>query len=484
MKKNIYIVIVILLVLAAIFLRLYRFEGFVTYLGDQGRDAMIMHRIVTAQDFPAIGAPSSVGQVYLGPFYYYLVAPFLLLSGFNPVGPAYGVALLSIFGLVIAFMTIKKIIDTQTAILFLAFMTFSYPLVELSRFSWNPNLLPFFSFFSIHFFYLWLQDNKLKYAILFGSFLALMIQLHYLALLVFIPIGIVFLVKARNFTNKSRTIYHLGASMGSFLFFSLPLILFEFRHDFLNSRNFMKMFVSGEIESDKSYAENLIETIDQFFYHALQLDTSQTISIVIFLILIVAAIRIALVYKSDLLLLHFLNFFIFILGFALLDSARHLHYYGPAFLSFFLLVSMLPVILIRNNRIRFLAVALFIWVYASTSLRTLAFINGQPNNQIQRAEKIADSFKPHIEKQPIQIVPIPFTESDGHYRYFLQVDGYDILSHDSAEQPAELFVMCFIEECTPLGDPQWQIAAFENKTLDTSWKVEGVTIYKIIHGMK
>ena len=80
MKKNkIYIVVLGLIILAAAFLRLYRLDEFVTFLGDQGRDAIIIKRILTLEHFPAIGAPSSVGQVYLGPFYYYLMAPFLLL---------------------------------------------------------------------------------------------------------------------------------------------------------------------------------------------------------------------------------------------------------------------------------------------------------------------------------------------------------------------------------------------------------------------
>jgi hypothetical protein len=80
-------------------------------------------------------------------------------------------------------------------------------------------------------------------------------------------------------------------------------------------------------------------------------------------------------------------------------------------------------------------------------------------------------------------VALPFTETDAHFRYFLEINGYKILPHDSPEQPAELFVMCFKpSECKPTDDPHWQIAAFENKQLAGFWKAKNVTIYKIIHG--
>ena len=65
-----------------IFLRFYRFSDFATFLGDQGRDAIIIKRMLTFEHLPAIGAPTSVGQVYLGPFYYYFIAPWLLLFKF------------------------------------------------------------------------------------------------------------------------------------------------------------------------------------------------------------------------------------------------------------------------------------------------------------------------------------------------------------------------------------------------------------------
>ena len=115
-----------LLFIMAIFLRFYKIEEFITFLGDQGRDALIIKRIVDFEHFPAIGAPSSVGQIFLGPFYYYLMAPFLPLFNYNPVGLAIGVACYSLFFMLIIFLLIKKELDFLSALILIFFMTFSF----------------------------------------------------------------------------------------------------------------------------------------------------------------------------------------------------------------------------------------------------------------------------------------------------------------------------------------------------------------------
>ena len=150
------------------FLRLYNLAGHATFLGDQGRDAIIMKRILYLEHLPAIGAPTSIGMVYLGPFYYYFMAPWLALFQFNPVGLAYGVAFLSIFFGIAAFFIIRKHFNNLTAFLFLFLLTFSATNILLSRFSWNPNLLPIFTFFTLYFFYLTLQNKGLLYPLIFG----------------------------------------------------------------------------------------------------------------------------------------------------------------------------------------------------------------------------------------------------------------------------------------------------------------------------
>lgn len=480
MKKNSYLVIAITLILIASFLRLYNLGGFITFLGDQGRDASIVRNIITFKHFPAIGAPSSVGQIYLGPFYYYLIAPWLLIFNFNPVGLGYGVALMSIAGLVASYWIIRKEFNEIIAITFLAIITFSFTLVNLSRFSWNPNLLPIFSFMTLYFFYLWGVRKKALYAALFGSLFALTVQLHHLALLLFGPITIMFLYELFRTSEKKKLLLQLIPTIGGFLFFSSPLIIFDLRHNFLNTKSFITLFSSGNVVSEGSYLDRLNATVNGLLHFSFQLPEYIPGALVLFILFIGAYILIIRKTKSHFLLLHLLTVAIFIFGFALLSSPRHYHYYGPVYMSLYLLIAGVLTITARPLWLYLISCVLTI-IFASINIPAYYFFYYPPNNQIEHAKKVAESFKPYIKNQPIQIVAIPTTETDGHYRYFLDLAGYKVMPHDSPEQAKELYVICFDKNCKPLDDPQWQIAAFYNKTLETSWPVERATIYKVIH---
>src|SRR3989338_4095221 len=105
LKKN-WILILILIIGA--FLRLYKIDQYMTFLGDEGRDSIIVRNLLVKADPILIGPGTSVGGMYLGPLYYYFMAPFLLLSNFSPVGPAVGVALLGVTTIYLLYIVCKE----------------------------------------------------------------------------------------------------------------------------------------------------------------------------------------------------------------------------------------------------------------------------------------------------------------------------------------------------------------------------------------
>ena len=340
MKKiNYSLVLVALIILAGALLRLFRLPEFVTFLGDQGRDAIIIKRIVTLENFPAIGAPSSVGSVFLGPFYYYLISPFLLLFHFDPTGLAYGVAILSIIGIILSYVIVRKFTDDLTALLFTFFISFSSVLIDLSRFSWNPNLLPVFSFLTLFFFYLAFYKGKTGYSFLFGSFLALSLQLHHLAgLLLFSALVIVIVEK--QYKPLNIFFKKLVLATAGFILFNTPLILFDLKHNFLNARNLFELFTQKNIVSgtSSSYLDRLNETISAFLSHLTQFPMTPNILVT----LLFCSFLLVVIYKyrtQKFIFLHTVNTLVFIIGFSALTSFRHPHYYGAIYYSFFTIFS-------------------------------------------------------------------------------------------------------------------------------------------------
>ncbi len=118
LKKN-YLIISILLIAA--FFRLFNIYGYAEFLGDQGRDLIIIRDFLVNHNLFFIGPQTSIGNMYLGPYFYYLIAPSLWLSNFDPIGPAIFIALVGIATVYLVFYLVKKIFDTHLLHILLPF---------------------------------------------------------------------------------------------------------------------------------------------------------------------------------------------------------------------------------------------------------------------------------------------------------------------------------------------------------------------------
>src|SRR3972149_6446599 len=85
MKNRIYLFFILAV---GAFMRFYKIREYLTFLGDEGRDVLVVKRLLLDGKFTLLGPITSVGSIYMGPVYYYLMAPFLYLWRFDPVGPA------------------------------------------------------------------------------------------------------------------------------------------------------------------------------------------------------------------------------------------------------------------------------------------------------------------------------------------------------------------------------------------------------------
>src|SRR6267378_355243 len=95
MRNKITFILIILILLLAAFLRLYMISDYMTFLGDEGRDALVAKGILDGH-LTLLGPRASAGDFFTGPIYYYMMAPFLWLFHLDPVGPAVMVALFSV----------------------------------------------------------------------------------------------------------------------------------------------------------------------------------------------------------------------------------------------------------------------------------------------------------------------------------------------------------------------------------------------------
>src|SRR3990167_9696667 len=110
MSKLSFIFLLTILLLGA-YLRLHHISGYMTYLGDEGRDVLVVARMIVDHKFTLLGPTASVGGFFLGPIYYYFMLPFLWLWNFDPTGPAVMVGLFGIATIFLVYLLGKKMFD-------------------------------------------------------------------------------------------------------------------------------------------------------------------------------------------------------------------------------------------------------------------------------------------------------------------------------------------------------------------------------------
>lgn len=478
-----------LLIVALVVLRFINLNSHVTFLGDQGRDAIIMKRMVTFEHFPAIGAPTSIGMVYLGPFYYYFMAPWLLLFNFNPLGPAFGVAFLSVILGLWAYYLIYKHFNSLTALFFLFFLAFSNSNISLSRFSWNPNLLPIFTFFTLFAFYQVLyqkseaknNSRRFLWPVLFGSLFSFSFQLHYLVIFMLPTFLLFFTIRAKQTKQLKSLLTKIALSVFSFVFFSIPLLIFDLRHQFLNFNNLLKLFNEGNVTSQGSYWQRFQETLVGFWQHTWQFTVSPFWAMTLFILLLVMLFKFGLRSKSNWYFLNLANLLFFIFGFASLNSGRFEHYYGPVYFSLFLTLGFVFSYRFKNCAVCRIVIPIFLLIFLAANFLKFKVYFQPGGNQIKHSQTLAKFLATKTNNQPFNIATWPVQFTEDNYLYFMELYGQKVLDRKKLEIAKQMFVLCNEKSCQIINSPSWNIAMFGKAKVAKIWNIDGIRIFKLKH---
>lgn len=508
--KKVYIVFMVLLAVCAIFLRFYRIPEYLMFLSDQGRDAIVLKRLVTLEKLVFVGPTTSIGNVFTGPFYYYLVAPFMLIFRLNPVGPAYGVALINSLGLLGVTVYIKKRYGKLASIIFLFFAGLSSTQIFQSRYSWNPNPVPLFTMLTLISWQQALESRKKIFFCLTGLLCGFSLQLHYITIVTLFPIllslGIWVVNKREHPQTKNRNVsFFLSRVAYCFLAFVasfIPLILFEIRNHFINTRALFLAFGTNEVRAKTPYIDRMADTIVSFINHSFTFSIDAKLAPYLFIVVLVVLVSffIGRKKKVDLFLVWLAIIVVSnILILALLEVGRHVHYFNPSYWAVYTLLSIAIASLFHTLRskhtqiVGIIIIILILFLYARAQIISLSFLFEpyRKSTQISQAKEVATYIISQVSNEKYQVVGLPFFETEGHYRYFLEYFNRRPMSADTLGDPKELFVICHElakSDCDIPGNAQWQLADFQNK--HPNWKVastkliENVRIFKLIYDTK
>lgn len=502
-----------LILFLASFLRLYRISDYMTFLGDEGRDVLIVRHILEGK-FTLLGPTSSVGGFFLGPIYYYLMAPFLWLFKYNPAGPAVMVAL---FGIATVWFTYKigsEFFNKKAGLIAALLCSVSPVVIAYSRSSWNPNLMPFFSLLTLYTLYKGVKDKKSYLFFLSGLFLGVTMQLHYLATFLMV-IFYVYIFYSDLVIYKSllrikqlpKILAQYFYTIIGFLIGFSPFLAFEVRHGYPNIRSiFNFVFHSKDVTAGGNFFAIIGSVFFRLFgrlmvgfpFEQLPKDFSLNLQSLPIIILAVFGVGVfvfeyfSILKKRDekvlKLSLIFTWFFLGVIFFGLYKKPIYDYYFEFIFPLPFLLVGNAFSFLLKRPYVYLKAIAVI-------SLVALFAINIQgipfryaPNRQYEQAETIAKFVYDKAGGKPFNFALITGGNSDFAYRYFFETWGNTpVVIQNSVVDPKrttvtdQLLVVCESLPCYPLGNSLWEIAGFGRAEIKGEWNVSVVKVYKLEH---
>lgn len=500
----------IIILLVASFVRLYRISDYMTFLSDEGRDVIIVRRFITQLHPPLIGPGTSVGNMYLGPLYYYMMAPALLFANFSPVGPAVQIAILGVITVAFIWFVMREWFPAKTtgdvqgvtlnvgALVAAGLYAISPTVIMFSRSSWNPNIMPFFSLLSIYSIWKVYESRGASrevgcWLMTLGVSFAFVLQSHYLGLLL-IPTLFVFwmltLIKIRK-DKPAKTVFIRYSLFATSLFALLmsPLLFFDIRHNWQNY-NAIKIFFTSSRDVGLPFLTYLskIGTTAIMVFTNLPMGKNMYLGI---LAVFVSVIFLVWIYKKHLFTGTYglLSLWIMagLIGIAYYRGQIYNHYLGFLFPAPFLLLgTFTQKVLDSKNRVAKILFSLTIGFVVIFSFQNdPPFVN--PGYQMPRAISVAKVIKEKAGGAKFNLAAISDFDDRSVYLYFLTIWGAKAVDADPSTSDFtvtnQLFVICEHPrtECDPTHNPSAWITRFGWTKIADEWPVWGGTLFKLEH---
>jgi len=486
-------ILLAVILLVGAFLRLYRIADYMTFLGDEGRDVIIVRRLLVEGHPPLIGPGTSIGNMYLGPLYYYMMAPALLIAGFSPVGPAIQIAVLGVITIFFVWFVARKWFGKYAAFIAASLYAIAPTIIVFSRSSWNPNIMPFFALLCIYSLWEIWQKHKWGWLIVLGISYAFVLQSHYLGLLLAPVILIFWFLGVRAiWKDKKEKLYAIRYTLyASIIFLALmsPLVIFDARHGWINF-NAMKKFFTARQETVSARPWNAIPNAWPIFEKSttrLVTGTNPMVGGWVALVLVLGGLLMLIKTKKPAIVLLSVWLGFALLGLGLYKQEIYDHYYGFFFAAPFLLLGSIGEYLIAKKR-------LALNLSAGAVFIILVFVNllnnpsrSQPNRQLARAENVAKKIMQESGGQRFNLAVIAQQNYEDGYKYFLLSWGAPVVDIDAQyiDQTVsnQLFAVCELpkEKCNPINNPKAEIARFGWSKIENQWEVSGAIIFKLGH---
>lgn len=417
-------VLLTLIFILGMFMRVYQYDKRFGYGHDGDLASWIVKDVVVDHHIRLVGQLTSAPGIYIGPLFYYALIPFYLMFHMDPIGGVWLSVLISAVSILSLFFVLDKIHGRKMALVSTIIYAGSFVLSNTDRgvVPTTPVILwTIWFYYSVH--QIWFTRPKGLYltAFLFG-----LVWNFHLALALLAPISLVaIIVNIRRFNIKN-----LLMAVIIFVITSSPLIIFEVKHNFIQSRSFVSSFSSGHVQVN--YLNKLHKTVLYLSKNAngiFGLNLSEPLIYVLPTILLLPL----LVGKRRYLYLSWIA--LHIIFFTIHPINLSEYYLNGANLVWIVSAGILGVWL--TPFLTYILIALFLWH------NMFLFLNsGNDGNSYLERKALVAYIAENAQQQGFPCVAVSYMTSPGYdlgYRYFFWLKGLHV-NHPDSNSPVYTIV--------------------------------------------
>lgn len=252
-----------------ILLRTYNFHNWLQFETDQVRDIItVEHVVVDGESWPLLGPSMKVSNeteetlFHIGPIYYHFQIISALLFGLSADAMAYPDLFFSILSIPLFYYFLRRYFNSNISLYLVGVYAVSFSAIKYSRFSWNPNLIPFFVILfllAIHEFLVKKEKTSWLWVGILGVAFGIGIQLHAIMLLLFSllsGISAVYLLAMDRRIWKKLLIVAVLA-----IIINIPQIASELQTGFANSRALINSPIKDVQSGEKSFFSIMTDSV-------------------------------------------------------------------------------------------------------------------------------------------------------------------------------------------------------------------------------
>lgn len=266
---------IILIILIGLLFRLYNINNRYSFDWDQQDDSIKIMEMINQKKPKLIGPRvASEDSFFNGPLHYYVLTPFYLLTKGDPIAGAYAAITIDVLKILVVYFVTKSIFNPKAAIYSAFLIAINYLFV-----SWTAMYAPIFALLIFYLCHKLFQQSNAKYVPIIIFIFALATATHLSSASLFIPILFTIIFSKSKLSPKT-----ICLSLILFFIPFIPIIIFDLRHDFLNTRQIINLLSRNNQPTD--YSSVLFYTTFKNSLGLLYQQPSNTEKLLAFIVLI------------------------------------------------------------------------------------------------------------------------------------------------------------------------------------------------------